>query len=108
MSTGFLRRMGSASAAGYAVPLCLFLFAALLYANTARSNFVLDDRSLVERNPLIRNLRQVPALFTVDYWHPKTVSGLYRPVVSTSYALNFAAGGFQPAGYHRVKIALHG
>jgi tetratricopeptide (TPR) repeat protein len=93
--------------ASYLVPLCLFAFAALLYANSLSNGFVLDDRALVERNPLIRRLERIPTLFTSDYWSPRLNSGLYRPVVMTTYALNFAVGKRDPRGYHGVNIGLH-
>jgi tetratricopeptide (TPR) repeat protein len=91
----------------YTVPLCLFLFAALLYANTLNNGFTLDDRPLVERNPLIRRLERIPTLFTSDYWYPRLTSGLYRPLVMTTYSLNFAVGGRQPRGYHMANVGLH-
>jgi tetratricopeptide (TPR) repeat protein len=82
-------------------------FAALLYANTLQNDFVLDDRALVETNPLIQSLTHVPTLFASDYAAPQTGSGLYRPLVTTSYAINFALGGREPLGYHGVNLGLH-
>ena len=85
----------------------LFAFAALLYANTARNGFVLDDRGLVESNPLIRSIRNVPTLFASDYGAPGPRAGLYRPLLTTSIALNFSLSGQDPTGYHLVNMALH-
>jgi len=85
----------------------LFAFAALLYANTARNGFVLDDQALVESNPLIQDIRNVPTLFASDYWAPGPRTGLYRPLVTTSLALNFSLGGRNPMGYHLVNVVLH-
>jgi hypothetical protein len=107
MTTHWLRRVRPSARDTYALPLCLFAFAALLYLNTLQNAFVLDDRSLVETNPLIRSLADVPTLFATDYSAPNAKAGLYRPLVTTSYALNFAVGGREPRGYHGVNLALH-
>jgi Tfp pilus assembly protein PilF len=87
------------------VSLCLF--AGLLYANAAGNGFALDDTALVRDNPLIRGLGKVPSLFASDYWEPEAKVGLYRPLVTTSYALNFALGGREPGGYHLANLGLH-
>ena len=89
------------------MPLALVLFSGLLYANSARNGFTLDDRHLVAQNPLIRSLANVPILFRSDYWEPKVRSGLYRPLVTLSYALNYRFAGSDPAPYHRLNILLH-
>ncbi len=89
------------------MPLCVFVFATLLYANSLHNGFVLDDRTLVERNPMIRTLGRIPLLFRSDYWEPHLESGLYRPIVMTTYALNVALGRRNPMGYHLVNIGLH-
>jgi tetratricopeptide (TPR) repeat protein len=68
---------------------------------------VLDDTALVRDNPLIRGLTNVPELFASDYWEPEARVGLYRPLVTTSYALNFAVGGREAGGYHGVNLGLH-
>lgn len=86
--------------------LALFLFSILLFANSSGHGFVLDDRPLIEQNPFIRDLVLVPKLFELDYFSPRS-SGLFRPLVTTSYALDFAVGGLDPVGYHRVNVVLH-
>ncbi|MBI4715090.1 MAG: tetratricopeptide repeat protein, partial [Nitrospirae bacterium] len=37
----------------------------------------------------------------------KTFTAHYRPLVVSSYALNYAAGGLNPTGYHLVNLAFH-
>ncbi|TDJ08675.1 MAG: DUF1736 domain-containing protein [Deltaproteobacteria bacterium] len=87
--------------------LTLVLFAGLLYAGSAGNGFVLDDGALVRDNPLIRSLTGIPTLFASDYWEPEAKVGLYRPLVTTSYALNYALGARAPRGYHLANIGLH-
>ncbi len=98
---------GPATRADRLVLVGVVLLAVAVYANSAVNGFTLDDTSLAIGNPFLHELRTIPQLFTVDYWYPETKSGLYRPVVTTSFALNFAAGGEDPRGYHLVNIALH-
>jgi tetratricopeptide (TPR) repeat protein len=85
----------------------LFAFAALLYANTLRNGFVLDDASLILQNPMIRSLANAPRFFASDYWEPTLKADLYRPLVTTSYALNYGLGKLDPESYHAVNLLLH-
>jgi len=91
----------------------ILLLALLAYWPTLRGDFVYDDVSLVRDNRVITSLRNVPRIFTTDYWgtleRPDLSPGtnLYRPLVMISFALNYAVGGLQPLGYHAVNILLH-
>ena len=85
----------------------VLLVAAALYANTLWGGFVLDDTLAVRLNPLIQSLDRVPELFVSDYWKPTTKAGLYRPLTTLSYALNYAVAGDHPALYHGVNVLLH-
>jgi hypothetical protein len=89
------------------VALSLVLFSILIYLNSAGNGFVLDDKPIIQDNPLIRTLQNVPILFVSDYWGHLTPSGLYRPLVMVSYAVDHFVGGLNPAGYHLGNIALH-
>jgi Tfp pilus assembly protein PilF len=86
---------------------CLALLAFLLFARALSGGFVLDDTRLVRDNALLRDPAGLHSLLTSDYWAPFAASGLYRPAVTFSYALNAWLGGAGPAGYHAVNAALH-
>jgi tetratricopeptide (TPR) repeat protein len=90
-----------------ALLLAIVLLALAAHANALGNAFVLDDVPLIERNPRIRSLGQIPELFGGNYWGPQKNAGLYRPLVLTSFALNYAAGGLRTAGYAVVNLALH-
>jgi len=84
--------------------------AAAVYANTLDAEFTLDDVPIVQRNPLIRSLENVPALFLTHYWAGKdnpTDRGLYRPFTLTTYALQYAVHGEEATGYHVINVLLH-
>jgi len=79
------------------------------YANMFPNEFVFDDRYIIVNNYLIRSLKNLPLLFTTNYWgfiHDVN-SGLYRPLVVTSFALNFLVNKLNPWGYHLVNLLLH-
>src|SRR5215471_18899735 len=70
------------------------------YVNALQTPFVWDDDNAIATNESIRHVTTslVPALET-------PLSG--RPVVSLSFALNYAAGGLDTTGYHMVNLAIH-
>ena len=70
--------------------------------------FHYDDFHSIVHNPHIRALESIP-LFFVD---PSRFSldekqAMYRPVVLTSYALNYALDGLAVRGYRAMNIAIH-
>ena len=87
----------------------VFFLACILYGNSLGHGFCYDDFHSIVYNPHIRTLSNLPfffsdpASFSVD---PK--QAMYRPVLLVSYALNYAVGGNEPAGYHLVDALLHG
>ncbi|MEY2668596.1 MAG: hypothetical protein RJA59_1234, partial [Pseudomonadota bacterium] len=79
----------------------ILLVAVLAYARVLHGEFQWDDFSSVLENHRIRDLREVLAGFL-----PALVrSG--RPVVDLTFALNHAAGGLDPFGYHLLNLAVH-
>ncbi|MBI5367305.1 MAG: hypothetical protein HZA54_09725, partial [Planctomycetes bacterium] len=92
----------------------ILLLAALFgaYANALRAEFVYDDIAVVRDNPRIRDLRNIPHFFTTSYWAASgsldapVASGLYRPLVQTSFALEYALWGGRPSGFHLTNVAL--
>lgn len=80
----------------------------LVYLNTLGNGFAYDDVVIVEKNPLLRSITNIPKLFQVGYWdHWVTGSASYRPVLMTTFALNFFITGPSPWGFHLVNILLH-
>jgi len=55
----------------------------------------------------IREISGLPVLFRSDYWEPEAKIGLYRPLVMSTYALNYGLGQRDPWGYHLANIVLH-
>jgi protein O-mannosyl-transferase len=73
---------------------------------------VFDNASAIAEDPRIREstAHNVRLILSQDYWYNRDNSGLYRPIVTLSYLMNYAVlgNGARPAGYHWVNLALHG
>lgn len=89
------------------VPWALVALAVAVYATALGHGFAVDDGDLVQRNPWIRDLRRIGSFFLADYWEPVVRSGLYRPLVTVSYALSHAITGAEPTGFRAVNLGLH-
>lgn len=85
------------------LPIAALLAAiALAFANSFHGVFVFDDLQSIVTNPTLRSWptawRHLPGGGT-------TASG--RPLLNFTLALNFAAGGLAPFGYHLVNLLIH-
>ena len=76
------------------------------FANSLWNGFALDDVPIIRENPAIRHLSDLRAIFASGYWPGNKVL-LYRPLVISSYALNYAVAGLKPFTYHLVNVILH-
>lgn len=86
-----------------------------VYSNSLNNSFHYDDEHSVENNVNIRSLDNIwaffqdPGLFSVE-----ADKGMYRPLLLTSYALNFAFNerfldnGFSTISFHLTNILIHG
>jgi protein O-mannosyl-transferase len=81
------------------------------YAGALQGGLVFDSRVLIAENPTLRGATwsNVVAICTHDYWYPAAVNGLYRPLVTLSYLVNYSVlgNGERPLGYHLVNLLLH-
>jgi len=77
-----------------------------IYANTLRNGFVFDDEGTIVENSMIKNFGNLQKLFQADYFS-RSGEMSYRPIVTFSYFLDYAAFGLKPWGYHLTNIILH-
>jgi tetratricopeptide (TPR) repeat protein len=109
------------------VAIVFVLGAVVLFSNVNtlhNSGFALDNKFIILEDPRLRdacgnqppneecrkkNWENVKLIFSQDYWYPKAVSGLYRPLTTLSYRLNYTFLGNKDsaAGYHWVNFFLH-
>lgn len=89
-------------------PALVALGAVLVHARALGNGFALDDVILVENNPAIASLTQLPKLFFSPYWNaPGEHYGLYRPLTIASLAIDRALFGAGPFGFHLTNVLLH-
>jgi len=74
-----------------------------VYGGTFSVPFIFDDRISTVDNPSIRGLWPLWPVFS-----PPNDAGVGgRPLLNLSYALNYAFGGPEVAGYHAVNLLIH-
>jgi tetratricopeptide (TPR) repeat protein len=79
----------------------LLAVALLVYGNTLLNNFSLDDELYIFRNPAVAS-HSLKGLF-----EPTKSNNIFRPVTFATLALNWAAGGAHPFGYHLFNVLLN-
>lgn len=81
----------------------------LVYANTLINGFVYDDFYQIMGNPWIKDLRNIPLIFSRDV--SGFVSGYstsyYRPLMHIIYMFTYHIFGIRPWGFHLVNVVFH-
>ncbi len=85
----------------------IFILGGLVYLNSLLNLFVWDDVILVLGNLHIRNLAYIPRLFIENIYHQEMTGCFYRPILISTFALDFRFWGLEPFGYHLTNIILH-
>ena len=75
----------------------------LVYANSLSSPFLFDDLNSIVGNSQIRRLWPL----SVPLSPPRDTPVAGRPLVNLSFAINYAAGGLDPWGYHLANVTIH-
>src|SRR5580704_15185035 len=93
---------------GAAWRLAILLAICLAYANSSQNGFHFDDFHTVVDNPAIPSLHNVPRFFTdATTFSVLPANRTYRPVVSTSLAIDYALGhGYKPLWFHLSTFAM--
>ncbi len=99
---------GTARTKSWWLGLSIVVLSCLIYLNALDNSFHYDDSHSIVENYHIRNIAQVPQFF-VD---PQTFSrepamAMYRPLLVTTYAVNYQLGRYNPKGYRLVNMVLH-
>lgn len=81
----------------------LILAAAAVYFNSLACPFIFDDVQGIANNEYIRTLW--PPWRPLQAPYRSTLSG--RPILSLSFAINYAIGGSTVRGYHLTNVAIH-
>lgn len=88
----------------------IFLLCVAVYGNSLWNGFAYDDDVLINQNPLIESLANLPRIFKTGFWQQWTgqSSARYRPLFFVSVSFEYALWGYRPAGYHATNVLLHG
>ncbi len=95
----------------FAAAVAVGVLTLLAYSNSFSTGFALDNQTLLLGDPRIRTATaaNIALIIRQTYWWPNGESGLYRPLTTLSYLLNYAilGNGDRPAGYHWINFFLH-
>ena len=92
-------------------PMARLILVLLAFAVTAPglgNRFTQDDLPLLLRNETVHSLTPPYKFLATPYWQPPFPPALYRPVATTTLALQWKAGNGNPAIYRWVSAALLG
>jgi hypothetical protein len=80
-----------------------------VYANSLANEFAYDDLHIVTGNPLIQSLHDLPGALSAPYWPNKYGQqlGLWRPLATAVYGLEWSLWGDHPTAYHLVNLLCH-
>ncbi len=87
----------------------LGIFALLIYANTLKNGYVLDDSSVITENTIVvKGISAIPELLTTPYRRGffVTSNDLYRPLSLVLLAVEYEIFGMNPTPNHLVNIIL--
>ena len=84
--------------------------AVLLSANSVLNDFAFDDLPLITQNTRIQDLDTLPEAMASPYWPNEfgRALGLWRPVTTALYGIQWAVWGENPAMFHVMNVVLHG
>jgi protein O-mannosyl-transferase len=92
----------------------LFVFAFVLYGNTLKNGYSLDDLYVTYNNPVVKQgIKAIPHIFTSLYININAEEGGtmnfgYRPVAKAMFAVEHEFFGNDPMPSHLINILLYG
>ena len=88
--------------------LALICLPMAVYLNSIQNPFHYDDIHSIVDNPHIRQLGNIPSFF-VDptLFSAQEENAMFRPLLLTTFAVNYAISGYEVWSYHLVGILLH-
>jgi len=93
------------------IPIMILLLVSFaVYFNALFGDFVYDDKEQVVNNPWIRDIGNIPTIFSRSVWSFQpglSTWNYYRPLMHIVYMLNYHVFGLKPWGFHLVNILFH-
>lgn len=90
--------------------LILFGLGFLLYSNTFKHEYVLDDSGAITLNGFVQQgWKGIPDLMKVEFWHFNNLSlGYYRPLSLITFAVEHQYFGNNPYASHVINAFIYG
>jgi len=79
----------------------------VVYFNTLNNGFVYDDDTIIVKNANNLSLKNIPGYFTNQGDYKYVFGALYRPLIMTSFSIDYSLFGLKPGGFHFINILLH-
>jgi tetratricopeptide (TPR) repeat protein len=76
-------------------------------ATNLGNGFAQDDMPVIERNPVVHTLARPWTFFTQSYWPKPFSPALYRPLATTSFAVEWQVGRGRPWVFRAASIAMY-
>jgi tetratricopeptide (TPR) repeat protein len=83
---------------------------AIVYGQTIKFDFINydDDKMVYNNSTFLEDIENIPKSFTQSVFASQGDKGIfYRPLLLTSYILDYQVWKLQPVGYHLTNILLH-
>ncbi len=93
---------------GFLVLASIVLAGVIPYINSLNNPFIWDEEEIIVANPIIKDWKLFPHLFTTDVFGvPVKSGGFFRPVCMFTFMLDYHIWGLNTFGYHLFSIVLH-
>lgn len=95
------------------ITIVIILSCFLLYGNSIKNNYALDDNYVTATNPqnpnpkIQKGLMGIPEIFTSHYVESNQQSFEYRPIVLTTFAIEYQFFGSNPHISHFVNVSIY-
>ncbi|MFH1321800.1 MAG: tetratricopeptide repeat protein [Bacteroidota bacterium] len=96
--------------------LAIIAFTFILYGNSIKNEYALDDELVTVTNPdhpeqsqakIMKGFKGIPEIFTSHYSTRNKTNYAYRPVVLTTFALEYQFFGSNPHISHFINVLLY-
>jgi hypothetical protein len=88
----------------------IFCLCLIIYANSFGVGWISDDAHFIKSNPAVRSLSNAGSFFLNPRATTASTSGyegIYRPLRTLSFAVDYAIWGENPVGFHLTNFVLH-
>src|ERR1043165_1481317 len=89
----------------------LVLLSCLVYANTLKNTFVLDDVMMITQNTYVKQgVKGIPTLLSTSQlrgYYGNLATDKYRPLALVTFAIEYELFGLNPMPYHLLNVLCY-